>query len=62
MYFFHKQYAGISAFAKCKASEQERNAHFVAVGAMLPLKDGRLGRAWLHAEHLMKLSKSVLPT
>lgn len=60
IYFFHEQYAGISAFAKCKASEQERNANFVAVGAMLPLKDGRLGRAWLHAEHLRKLSKELV--
>jgi DENN domain-containing protein len=59
VYFYHDKYAGISAFAKGSASVQERNAHFVAVGAMLPLKDGRLGRAWLHAANLKRLSKSV---
>jgi hypothetical protein len=62
VYFYHDKYAGISAFRKGTASAQERNAHFVAVGAMLPLRYGRLGRAWLHAESLKKLSKSVSDT
>jgi hypothetical protein len=42
------------------ASQAERNAHFVSVGAMLPLKDGRLGRAWLHADSLMKLARRLV--
>jgi hypothetical protein len=50
----------VSAFAKGAASQAERNAHFVAVGAMLPLKDGRLGRAWLHADSLMKLARKLV--
>lgn len=60
VYFFQDKYAGVSAFAKGVASEAERNAHFVAVGGMLPLKDGRLGRAWLHAENLTRLSKQLV--
>jgi hypothetical protein len=62
VYFFHDRFAGVSAFAKGAASEEERNAHFVAVGGMLPLKDGRLGRAWLHAGNLDKLAKYVFIT
>ena len=57
VYFVHEQYAGLSAFANISAGEEERNARFVAVGVMLPLKDGRLGRAWLHAAHLKTLAK-----
>lgn len=60
VYFFHDQCAGVSAFAKGSASEAERNAHFVAVGGMLPLKDGRLGRAWLHAGNFMHLAKMLV--
>ncbi|KAF2663709.1 hypothetical protein BT63DRAFT_460830 [Microthyrium microscopicum] len=60
VYFFHEQCAGVSAFAKGSASEAERNAHFVAVGGMLPLKDSRLGRAWLHAGNLTNLAKSLV--
>jgi len=59
VYFFHDRYAGLSAFAKAHAGADQRNALFVAVGAMLPLKDGRLGRAWLHAANLMQLAKCV---
>jgi DENN domain-containing protein 11 len=59
VYFHHEAYAGVSAFVKGTASEAERNAQFVSVGAMLRLKDGRLGRAWLHAHNLQNLAKSV---
>lgn len=62
VYFVHDKYAGVSAFAKGEASQSERNAHFVAVGAMLPLKDGRLGRAWLHAGSLENLARCVEPS
>jgi hypothetical protein len=57
VYFFHEQFAGVSAFAQGQASAAERNAHFVAVGGMLPLRDGRLGRAWLHAGNMIQLAK-----
>lgn len=57
VYFFHDKHAGISAFAKGAAGEEERNAHFIAVGCMVPLYDGRLGRAWLHAQNLINLAR-----
>jgi hypothetical protein len=57
IYFFDEQYAGVSAFSKGKASSEARNAAFVAVGGLMPLKDGRLGRAWLHSDSLAKMSR-----
>lgn len=60
VYFNHDTYAGVSAFAKGTATQAERNASFVAVGAMLPLNDGRLGRAWLHADNLMKMARQLV--
>jgi hypothetical protein len=59
VYFFHDDYAGISAFAKGHAGAEARNAHFIAVGCMVPLYDGRLGRAWLHAHNLICLARYV---
>jgi hypothetical protein len=55
VYFVHEQYAGISAFANRPAHESERNAHFAAVGLLVPLTYGRLGRSWLHAHQLRRL-------
>jgi hypothetical protein len=55
VYFVHEQYAGISAFANRPAHESERNAHFAAVGLLVPLTYGRLGRSWLHAHQLRQL-------
>ena len=60
VYFFHDQYAGVSAFAQGHATEEQRNANYIAVGCMLPLKDGRLGRAWLHAGSLESLAQYVV--
>jgi hypothetical protein len=56
-YFIHEGYAGLSAFANGVASEAERNAHFVAVGILVPLSYGRLGRSWLHAPRLQKIAR-----
>jgi hypothetical protein len=55
VYFVHEQYAGVSAFANRPAHESERNAHFAAVGLLVPLTYGRLGRSWLHAHQLRRL-------
>ncbi|KAK4986158.1 hypothetical protein LTR66_007958 [Elasticomyces elasticus] len=51
IYYNHKGYAGISAFASRPAEEAQRNAHFVAVGVLVPLDYGRLGRSWLQLVH-----------
>ncbi|ORY13398.1 hypothetical protein BCR34DRAFT_562156 [Clohesyomyces aquaticus] len=56
VYFVHEGYAGLSAFCNKPAPEAERNAHFVAVGILVPLSYGRLGRSWLHAGRLEKLA------
>ncbi|KAH0388796.1 hypothetical protein KCU92_g606, partial [Aureobasidium melanogenum] len=60
VYFVHDQYAGISAFANRPAHESERNAHFAAVGLLVPLTYGRLGRSWLHADHLRRLVDNIV--
>ncbi|KAK5141705.1 hypothetical protein LTR04_002503, partial [Oleoguttula sp. CCFEE 6159] len=57
VYFVHEVYAGISAFVNRPAGAEDRNAHLVAVGVLVPLSYGRLGKAWLCAEKLRGLSE-----
>ncbi|PSK51739.1 hypothetical protein B9Z65_3006 [Elsinoe australis] len=56
VYFTHGEFAGLSAFSSQPADEADRNANFLAVGVLVPLSYGRLGRAWLHAEGLRELA------
>ncbi|KAK7535047.1 uncharacterized protein J3D65DRAFT_435843 [Phyllosticta citribraziliensis] len=60
VYFVHDRYVGLSAFINGPASEEERNAHLVAVGILVPLSRGRLGRSWLHAQKLRELAKQLV--
>ncbi|KAH8698884.1 hypothetical protein BGW36DRAFT_293412 [Talaromyces proteolyticus] len=57
VYFIHDQYAGISAFVNQPAAEAQRNALMLAVGALVPLSFGRLGKSWRHALGLRDLAK-----
>ncbi|KAF1995593.1 hypothetical protein P154DRAFT_623842 [Amniculicola lignicola CBS 123094] len=59
VYFVHEGYAGLSAFVNGRASEAERNANFVAVGILVPLSYGRLGRSWVFAEKLMTIASAL---
>ena len=52
-----EDFAGISAFVNEPAEESDRNALMLAVGALLPLSAGRLGKSWKHAEELKTLAK-----
>ncbi|KAF7177969.1 hypothetical protein CNMCM7691_006455 [Aspergillus felis] len=56
VYFVHEQYAGISAFVNQPADEAERNARMFAVGVLVPLSFGRLGKSWRHAPRLKELA------
>ncbi|KAK8049182.1 hypothetical protein PG994_010912 [Apiospora phragmitis] len=60
IYFVHGDYAGLSAFvnAPCQDSEA-RNARMLAVGVLVPLSYGRLGRAWKHAEGLKDMASQL---
>ncbi|KAF2104665.1 hypothetical protein NA57DRAFT_70871 [Rhizodiscina lignyota] len=60
VYFVHDEYAGVSAFENSPATEAERNAHFVAVGILVPLSYGRLGRSWLYDEQLRQLARALV--
>ncbi|KAI9838112.1 MAG: hypothetical protein M1819_006268 [Sarea resinae] len=60
VYFIHEQYAGVSAFVNEPAAKSERNALMIAVGALVPLSYGRLGRSWLHAQHLKDLARQLV--
>lgn len=60
VYFKQGQHAGISAFAQEEADARHRNASFVAVGALVPLDHGKLGRSWLHAAELRQLAKGLV--
>ena len=57
-YFMHDdEHAGISAFINRTTNKWERNALMLAVGALVPLDQGRLGRSWKHAEKLKGLAE-----
>ncbi|KAJ5131465.1 Protein of unknown function DUF2347 [Penicillium bovifimosum] len=56
VYFVHEQYAGISAFLNHPATEAERNANMFAIGVLVPLSTGRLGKSWRHAPRLKELT------
>jgi hypothetical protein len=53
-------YAGISAFINRSAAQWERNSLMIAVGALVPLDHGRLGKSWRHAGNLKELAECVL--
>ena len=59
IYFVHDNHAGLSAFVNAPAAEESRNARMIAVGVMVPLSYGRLGRAWKHAESLKEMARRV---
>ncbi|KAJ5099914.1 Protein of unknown function DUF2347 [Penicillium argentinense] len=56
VYFVHDQYAGISSFLNQPAAEAERNAKMFAIGVLVPLSSGRLGKSWRHAPRLRDLT------
>ncbi|KAF2461745.1 hypothetical protein BDY21DRAFT_329517 [Lineolata rhizophorae] len=60
VYFVHEHYAGLSAFRSASAPDAERGAHLVAVGVLVPLSHGRLGRSWLHASELLAFSSDLV--
>lgn len=61
VYFVHGEaYVGVSAFVQEEADAKQRNANFVAVGALVPLRYGQLGRSWAHAEELRTLAREVV--
>ncbi|OJD13537.1 hypothetical protein AJ78_06021 [Emergomyces pasteurianus Ep9510] len=59
IYFVHEQYGGISAFVNHPAAESQRNALMMAVGVLVPLSYGRLGKAWRHAAKLKELARCL---
>jgi hypothetical protein len=62
IYFVHEgTHAGLSAFVNVPCEEEEaRNARMIAVGVLVPLSYGRLGRAWRHAEGLKSMAAYVV--
>ncbi|KAF3064922.1 Protein LCHN [Daldinia childiae] len=59
IYFVHDGYAGLSAFVNAPVEDSEvRNARMLAVGVLVPLSYGRLGRAWRHAEGLKTMAST----
>lgn len=61
IYFVHDSaHAGLSAFINVPVEEEEaRNARMIAVGVLVPLSYGRLGRAWRHAQGLKDLAETL---
>jgi hypothetical protein len=58
IYFVHEGgHAGLSAFVNTPCDEEgARHARMIAVGVLVPLSYGRLGRAWRHAEGLKDMA------
>ncbi|KAM4057130.1 hypothetical protein HRG_003977 [Hirsutella rhossiliensis] len=61
IYFVHgAAHAGLSAFVNEPCDEEDsRNARMIAVGILVPLSYGRLGRAWRHAQHLEQMAAKL---
>ncbi|KAG6039305.1 hypothetical protein E4U41_003003 [Claviceps citrina] len=60
VYFVDGAHAGLSAFVNEPCDEDEaRNARMMAVGVLVPLSCGRLGRAWRHVETLKELAAQL---
>ncbi|TFA97684.1 Protein LCHN [Trichoderma ghanense] len=61
IYFVHDgTHAGLSAFVNEPCEEEEaRHARMIAVGILVPLSYGRLGRAWRHAENLKQMAATL---
>ncbi|KPI37621.1 uncharacterized protein AB675_4003 [Cyphellophora attinorum] len=60
VYFVQDQYAGISAYINRPDETSERNASMLAVGVLVLLEHGRIGKGWLHAEGLESLSRQCM--
>ncbi|KAI0190308.1 hypothetical protein F4808DRAFT_444848 [Astrocystis sublimbata] len=61
IYFVHAGYAGLSAFVNAPVDDTAaRNARMLAVGVLVPLSYGRLGRAWKHAESLKAIASKLV--
>ncbi|KAK4179624.1 hypothetical protein QBC36DRAFT_68990 [Triangularia setosa] len=62
IYFVHDaSHAGLSAFINTPTDEEEtRHARMIAVGVLVPLSYGRLGRAWRHAESLKEMASKLV--
>ncbi|KAH7170198.1 hypothetical protein EDB81DRAFT_155278 [Dactylonectria macrodidyma] len=61
IYFVHDGgHAGLSSFINMPCDEEEaRHARMIAVGVLVPLSYGRLGRAWRHAEALNEMAAKL---
>ncbi|KAL8858182.1 MAG: hypothetical protein Q9178_005359 [Gyalolechia marmorata] len=56
----HDEYAGISSYVKGETEAVERNALMLAVGVLIPLSYGRLGKSWRYADELGSLAKKLV--
>lgn len=56
-YFVLDEYAGLSAFINKPDENEERNARMLAIGVLVPLEHGRMGKSWRHAEGLKELAR-----
>lgn len=58
IYFVHEEgYAGLSAFVNSPTDDEgARHARMIAVGVLVPLSYGRLGKAWRHADGLKDMA------
>ncbi|KAK3948532.1 hypothetical protein QBC32DRAFT_54493 [Pseudoneurospora amorphoporcata] len=62
VYFVHEGgHAGLSAFVNARTDEEEnRHARMIAVGVLVPLAYGRLGRSWRHADRLKDIASKLV--
>jgi hypothetical protein len=57
VYFVHEEFVGVSAYLNNPDSQSARNANMLAVGVLVPLQQGRMGKAWLYVDELKGLAR-----
>jgi DENN domain-containing protein 11/Domain of unknown function (DUF4484) len=60
VYFVHEDYVGVSAYVNKQDASAARNATMLAVGILVPLQQGRMGKGWLHAEGLKAVARRMI--
>jgi hypothetical protein len=59
VYFVHGEYIGVSSYLNTPDSSA-RGSNMIAVGVLVPLKRGRMARAWGHASGLKRVAKKIM--
>ena len=60
VYLVHDDYVGVSAYINKPDASSARKANMLAVGVLVPLQHGRMGKSWLHAPGIQALARKLI--